>query len=63
MEVTSVNSKVKIWKSQVQDHEMIESDGKGEHCDHHVSHKSINTIKSTSMSTLCGPSNLNTLLL
>ena len=51
----SVKSKVKIWKSQVQDHEMSESCGKGELCD-------IN-MQFTSQSTLRGPSNLNTLLL
>ena len=33
MEVTRVKSKVKIWKSQVQDHEMIESNGKEENYD------------------------------
>ena len=33
MAVTKVKSKVKIWKSQVQDHEMNESNGKGELCD------------------------------
>ena len=46
----SVKSKVKIWKSQVQDHEMIKSDGKGELCD--------TNMQFTSQSTLCGPSNL-----
>ena len=55
MEVTRVESKVKIWKSQVQDHEMNESNGKGELCD--------TDMQFTSQSTLCGPSNLNTLLL
>ena len=50
-----VKSNVKIWKSQVQDHEMSESSGKGELCD--------TNMQFTSQSTLCGPSNLNTLLL
>ena len=47
MEVTRVKSQVKIWKSQVQDHEMSESSGKEELCNHHAIHKSINTVKSS----------------
>ena len=46
MEVTSVKSKVKIWKSQVQDHEMIESDGTGELCDTNMQFTSQSTQSS-----------------
>ena len=49
MEVTRVKSKVKIWKSQVQDHEMNGRMVKG---------NSAITMQFTSQSTLCGPSNL-----
>ena len=53
MEVTSVKSKVKIWKSQVQDHEMIESDGKGELCDANMQFTSQSTQSSQQASQHC----------